>query len=130
MKQLLGAGGGLLGGGSLCDGLPEGANDEDGVLGQPSQSLSHYRDEVHPCRAAGRKVLCQLAPDPNLQSMARSRGSPMQGELLQRGNHVDIQRCRAATAPGGEEYVCRPGVGVGDQTGSFSCWGQGRRPGS
>ena len=33
----------------------------------------------------------------------------MLGKLLQRGNHVDIQGCRAATAPGGEEYVCRPG---------------------
>ena len=51
---------------------------------------------------------CELAPDPNLQSMARSRGSLMQGELLQRRNHVDIQRCRAATAPGGEEYICLP----------------------
>ena len=31
-------------GGSLCDGLPDEANDEDGVLGQPSQSLKLKRN--------------------------------------------------------------------------------------
>ena len=36
----------------------------------------------------------------------------MQGLQLERRNDGDVQRCGATTAPGREEYVCRPGVGV------------------
>ena len=66
----------------------------------------------------------------DLQSVARGGGSCVQGLLLERGDDGDVQCRGATTAPGGEEYVCRPGLGVGYHTGSLSRWCQGRRPGS
>ena len=53
VKQLLDAGGGVLGVDSLGNGLPERPNGGDGVLSQSSQSLGHNWDEVHPCRTVG-----------------------------------------------------------------------------
>ena len=72
----------------------------------------------------------QFTLNADLQGVARDGGSCVQGLLLERGDDGDVQCRRATTAPGGEEYVCRPGLGVGYHTGSLSRWCQGRRPGS
>ena len=53
VKKVFSAGGGVLGGHSLCHGLPDASSGGDCVLGQSSQSLQHDRNEFHPCGAAG-----------------------------------------------------------------------------
>ena len=72
----------------------------------------------------------QFTLNADLQGVARGGGSCVQGLLLERGDDGDVQCRGVTTAPGGEEYVCRPGLGVGHHTGSLSHCCQGRRPGS
>ena len=52
----------------------------------------------------------QFTLNADLQGVARGGGSCVQGPLLERGDDGDVQCRGATTAPGGEEYVCRPGL--------------------
>ena len=71
----------------------------------------------------------QLALDTHLQSVAWSMSCFLDCLPLERRNDVDVKGGGAATAPGGEENIRRPGLRVRHDTGGFTGWSQGRRLG-
>ena len=71
----------------------------------------------------------QLALDTHLQSMAWRMSCFLDCLPLERRNDVDVKGGGAATAPGGEENIRRPGLRVRHDTGGFTGWSQGRRLG-